>query len=83
MDRLTLVITLLSSAFLTAGLLVAGVSLGYDGWVTIVGSIIIALGVSLPAARVMSVRIKRLIAERKQPITRQETIVSRRDDPKH
>lgn len=60
MDRLSILLTLMTGAVLTGGLIIAVFSLGYYGWVPILGAVFLGYVLSWPAAYLISRRIKRL-----------------------
>jgi hypothetical protein len=59
MDRLSIVLTLMTGAVLTGGLVVAAFSLGWYGWPPILGAAAIGFAASWPVALTISRRIKR------------------------
>lgn len=59
MDRLSLVLTLMTGAVLTGSLTIAAFTLGYYGWVPVLIAAAVGFGASWPAAYLISRRIKR------------------------
>ncbi len=59
MDRLALILTLISGSMITGTLVVTAFSLDYYAWWTVLGSAAIGYGMAWPSARLISKRIKR------------------------
>lgn len=59
MDRLSIILTLMTGAVLTGGLVVIAFTFGLYGWPAILGAAIIGFGASWPVALMISRRIKR------------------------
>ena len=59
MDRLSIILTLMTGAVLTGGLVIAAFSLGWYGWPAVIGAAVIGFGASWPSAYLISRRIKR------------------------
>lgn len=59
MDRLSILLTLMTGAVLTGGLAIAAFTLGYYSWPVIIGVAAIGFALSWPVAYVISRRIKR------------------------
>lgn len=74
MDRLSIVLTLMTGSVLTGGLVIAAFSLGWYGWTPILGSAAVGFALSWPTALMISRRIKR-----KDPAW-DETRIDRIDD---
>ncbi|PTE21039.1 hypothetical protein C5F48_14360 [Cereibacter changlensis JA139] len=59
MDRLSIILTLVTGAMITGGLVIIAFSFGYYGWGPIVAALVIGLVLAWPAAWLISRRIKR------------------------
>jgi len=59
MDRRSIILTLMTGAVLTGGLVIAAFSLGWYGWPAVIGAAVIGFGASWPSAYLISRRIKR------------------------
>ncbi|MFP7671934.1 hypothetical protein ACG74X_01125 [Marivita sp. S0852] len=59
MDRLSIILTLMSGALITGALVITVFTLGYYNWWTIGGSAIIGFLLAWPSAFLVSQRIKR------------------------
>lgn len=59
MDRLSILLTLLTGAVLTGGLVIVAFTFGFYGWTPIIIAAVIGFGASWPVALLISRRIKR------------------------
>lgn len=59
MDRLSIILTLMTGAVLTGGLIIAAFTMGYYAWPFILGAAAIGFLLSWPTAYVISRHIKR------------------------
>lgn len=59
MDRLSIILTLMTGAVLTGGLAIAAFSVGYYGWPAVLIAACVGFAASWPVAYFLSRRIKR------------------------
>ncbi len=82
MDRLSIILTLLTGAVLTGGLVVAAFSLGFINWFAIAAAAVVGFALSWPSAFLISRLIKRQDpAWKDDKLEKVDSTIPRKDAP--
>lgn len=81
MDRLSIILTLMTGAVATGSLTILAFSLGYYGWPAIIAAAVIGYLVSWPAAYLVSRRVKRLDPNWRDDRVKETGMVPKPDAP--